>query len=630
MAYQFDKLDELVQQGQANIFGGDPGQQQPQQGAPQQGQVKTSTEGSVAGSTTGSSTPAVQDAPAQQPSAILGAQKAAYEAAKPPQARGAVGKVSSQIQQQHVAQEQKADSIIAAGRAAQTYDVDDATIQKAIGFDSSASQRVKDVLGRKTVNQLGEFTLPTLDVPDVQKLQSEEGIKEVLRRGKGPRYSSGMADFDYSALKKDPQFFRGIQDVTNYYGRLKEDETALPDRLRSEVEKYGSERLAYNQKNIKDLLGKKVSEIEKGNISEADQAKKQLDYLRREGDPDAARKAIAAATKNIEASYANQPRYSRIIKQAGVNPAGYMNIAETATPDQFVSQEEAQQFNHLMELLGEGRTMAASQPFTPYSIDQAGLEEGLRKDVETKRGVEDVKAKKQIDEILKKSQNTADYNDVYRRDTPALFFTPETLRGQVDEIGKGLEPAYAKYYDADVAKGFSDRDLYNFLDPDKRDLNAEDVLSQTDSDLLNSLSGDLGLDKRYSVGSQNLMYQGGLRSDDVKQALMRMLSPKVDAERADIAARSATPEAENPWIEANPILGNMAVPGDSGVVWPNQHAPNNNPPVIDQDAMNRILGGDFSGLAGNSPPSRSEYPELDALSPEERDRVLRQALGGTL
>ena len=106
----------------------------------------------------------------------------------------------------------EADAYLAGEKGKQQYSSDENTVAAATNAnrDQGAFDYISSLLGTGKAKQAGEFEASDVGVKDVDYLKTDAGLKQLITKGKDPRFSSGMAAFDLRALKKTPEFNQTI------------------------------------------------------------------------------------------------------------------------------------------------------------------------------------------------------------------------------------------------------------------------------------------------------------------------------------------------------------------------------------------------------------------------------------
>lgn len=404
MAYAYKAIDDLLAQGQPkqNIFASEGAPQAGQAGAPQDQGVKTSTEGEVS-SEPSSPTQKQASVDAGSPSQ---ADKAAIKAnagkAGQPQA---ISNVQSQLQARDQQLQNEANKYVQQGRAAQDYSFGKENTEKAIKGDQEQRQNLIGLLGRKNTNQVEEFKPSDVNVADANLINTEAGLRNLVARGQGPQYTQGMAAFDAQALRRSPDFANLMKMIQGQQEDLRKKAQDYAGSKRKEVEDFGAQQLAKAQDEAKGYLGSEAAAIDAANQQEADAANKRLAELRTKGlgranyqALDDARMLLGRDLRQVDPKLANE------IASAKVDPARFASIRDDYAGSDFVSAPEAERFNAIMGLLGQGAVRGESGPLAPvYQYNQKALQNALLDQAKGSLSKKNEKAKAKAEAKAKKA-----------------------------------------------------------------------------------------------------------------------------------------------------------------------------------------------------------------------------------
>lgn len=492
IAYAFDQINNLLgesEQQKANIFG-DQGQaaQQGQQAGQigEQKTVKTDDSGTIAGGGEGGGTSEGTAAPVvdqkesdrravklnagktQQPKAIEGVQNSLTEA-------------NNKLQDE-------ANQYTQAQTAKQQYGLSNDDYEKSIASqDPNSAERKKtaDLLNRQTINQVDMWKPQTdYEVEDTRLLNNDAGLQELASRGMGPNYTAGEAAFDVRALRKTPGFTNLIRQLQGQQQDLRTN--AEKDRA-ADIETLGKANLASAQAGARDYLTGQESAIDAQNEAEAKAYNDQLAALRANG--------IGQGNINSALDQARQsalarldPRYARVAGGLGVDINPYVSIAGDQGRDAFVDNAEAQRFNSIMGLLGQGGpAKSAALPVGPqYSVDQDALTNAMIQRIEAERAAQDHAQRHRLNQIragLEQKQSSDAYNRKGSAQNDAARILNELVGG-------------TNALASDVGNQVNWEQFYNAGAP----TTAYDYADQGTVDQLNEIYADLGDATRYGVG----------------------------------------------------------------------------------------------------------------------------------
>lgn len=452
MAYAFKAVDQLLDPSQQkqDIFANN-GEAAPAAGTnttPMQQDVKTSTEGQVdqGGSTSGGSSQTKQT----QPSATTdtsASDRAAFNANAGKSAQpSAISNVQSQLQDRSKALQDESNAYLQQGKAAQTYNQDTGSLEKAIQGDTQKRTDVSNLLNQKTIKPVDEFK-PTTDVnvADANLLNSEAGIRNLAARGQGPQYTQGMAAFDAQSLRRSPEFSNLIKMIQGQQSDLQKQATSIPDVQRKAIEDYGNQQLTQAQQQARDYLGKQASSIDTTNAAQASMANKRLAMLRTQGNSDLETKALNQARQTLGANLLQaDPRAAQFVNSAKIDPRQFEQVRGDYNANDFVDANDAQRYNAIAQLLGTGKSAVQSADRAPGSeltVDQTALQNALSKNTQDLRGQQDTKIRANIQQILDAGKQNADKGNLDRGYTASQAAEQEAQKAAQEAGYKDLSGA---------------------------------------------------------------------------------------------------------------------------------------------------------------------------------------------
>lgn len=532
MAYAYNAIDDLIQGNQKQDIFAQQGGQQSQNGMPQnQDQVKTSTEGEVHSGGQASTSPVAQQQSASPPAGDPNtAARAAYKANEGKTGQpAAIGNVQSQLQANSQRLQDEANKYVSSQEQNQHYGVDRGSLDKAITGDQEASGRVHSLFNAAAPTPAEEFKPTDVNVSDVNKLNTSAGLQDLVARGQGPQYTQGMGAFDVRALRSSPNFQNLMNMIQSQQTGLQKQATDLGAQKKQEVEEHGQNALTQAQKDAQTYLGSQSDAISKANAEEARVANQKLEALRNKGDPVAEKHALeqakAQVLKNLQQS---DPRTAAILNGVSVDPRQFGKAAQNYSANDFVSSDEAQRFNNIMGLLGNGgQSLNASNPVGPsYSLDQTGLQNALTTAAQQKRNTLDTGFRSREQVILDAAQARADAADKARAGLNLQSISNEQAQAAL----RGLSPDLQKYYQSGLV------DPNQYISRPDVDLSAKDVLNQDEVKKLNDLNKALGMQGSYGVGQYADKTPG---YDFNKQGYLAALMPYLKQSQQAVAERAA-------------------------------------------------------------------------------------------
>ncbi len=481
MAYAFQKIDDALNQNESNIFGGSTegdDNQMMQQGG--QSGVKTSTSGDVGSSpVSSSSTQGVQE---YNPPQASNAQVLERNVGKTDVGRGGVSKISDQIQANQQRLEDDANRYRQDVKDASDYSdtVSDSNIESAISGDRDAMDSVSGLLNKGTYYR-PEYEAGDYGVSDVDLLNNQAGIQTLAARGQGPRYTSGMGAFDAMLMQRDPEFQNLVSQVRADNRALEQSAEGQPDTLEEWAQGYGEDALTDAQTQAEDMIRNYNANMRAQQEAELKAYQDQIAGL---NEQEIQQKAIENVLSSLIPEMEQVSGYSDL-RDFAPNIEG--DFVGTVDPSQFTYQDfidegEAQRFNNIARLLGEGDMYGAGRAPTAedlYQVDTQGLRDALASGI-TAGKTEDVNRK--IADIQRDIDIARGRN--YGSDLVRHYYEnvlPEKQAGLAP--GRGLMDDGSAMLSPEEVQRLSDyqqiRDRYgdNFESIYNRDLTASDILN---------------------------------------------------------------------------------------------------------------------------------------------------------
>lgn len=575
-----------------NIFApqGTPGNTGANQGSDQSTSgsgVKTSTEGDVndsAPATSSGSGPKVvgnTDTQAADNRSTQAAFKANQGKVQTPAAFQAV---QGSLDSGKAALAQKASDYAASQAASHNYgvgtDVADQAVKKQ---DQNAYGKISSLLGKSTADQVDTFDPGDLHVSDADLLNTNAGIKNLVARGQGPKYSPNMAAFDSMLLQADPNFQKQVSGLKTQAADLKKNVTDTSAKAQADAATAAQSNLTSSQQAIKDYLAQSQSGITAAEAAAAAKANADLPSII------AAQKDKVAAdllkAQKLRAQQALGGTFGAGRADAQLNaiqedPSKYINWISGYDPSQFVTQDQASQYNTINSLLGQGGKSQVASGALPelYSAKGNDLYDSLISQATTARQATDKTDRSSIQSILDQANQQAQADNARRLSLTGNEGYTKSLSDLANQFSQTAEfSPYKSSYNPTLANQvISDYSRANPLaqlgSGNNPNLSATDVINSQQAEQLNQLSRDLGLSTTYGAGS----YSGGggnlINSDSFKQALLKALSnyqsstqgfgqvaAPAPAAAIPMAKQLAIPSGSNPY-EKNVDLNNRPAP----------------------------------------------------------------------
>lgn len=588
MAYAYQALDDLMggNQGQQkqNIFA-QPGQQAGNNDVASDNAVKTSAEGDIGQTgTSGGTLTGPANAPTVQSSGG-GAQassktaQAAYNANKgKTQTPDTFKNLQTQIGTAQSGLEKQAQDYAAAQAASHNYAVDQGTAQKAIEDTNATDARgqLGALLGRGTADQVDEFD-PTGVKVNTDLLNTNAGIKELVGQGRRPTYNTGMAAFDAMLLQQDPAFQAQVAQTKAQNAALQKNVASTVDNSEKAALDAANQNLATSQSDIKNyLLGYQ------GNITAEEQAAAaaanaalpgQIAAAKAQAQADLEAQQRKRAQTALDATFGTGRASSQLANQA-IDPSQYIDFLQGYDPtgSQFVNQTQAERFNRIQSLLGNGGAtqVAAGDLPSLYTTRGDELYNQLVGGATQARQTQDLASNKAMADLQAQADKTAAADNArrlgltqsYGNDVTSLAnqLLQQSVKGDVGLQGSGLVGGIPKslqdslnaslqqYLKSNPASG------YNTLSNPQ--LTGAETYTKDQANQLNALARDLGMPEIYQAGQYS---KGGAQSLINQKQIQDLVNNAVGGYRNEQAAKQAEADKQNAalyWLQNNKLFGN--------------------------------------------------------------------------
>lgn len=270
MAYAFKKIDDLLdkekKQSNTNIFQPTEEQQKQQEQTEQKRFIPPSEKMSTASapSLTSQTTSAASERPSQkQQYSERGAYRAAVEGnTGKTQIPGVIGRIGDSLQRRKEELQREADRYSQAQREeARRYERHQEDVERAAQGDTAAQERIGSVLNPPMPGQVPDFKPGTFELPPGVNLNTPEGIRKELYRGKSPEYSRGESDFDLLTLSRTKEFPSKLRDLLNQQKELSTYSKSLAEERKKQAEEYIKNKIAEQKGLTEQELEKYSSDL---------------------------------------------------------------------------------------------------------------------------------------------------------------------------------------------------------------------------------------------------------------------------------------------------------------------------------------------------------------------------------
>ena len=523
MAYAYSKIDEMLgeDQGSSSIFGGE----QEQTSAvsqfatpPGSDMVKTTLEGDIGGPSGGATAgpgSETDEIKGYAPTPVDQAEVFRRNIGKTKTPTRGLSRIGGKIQQSQAALQRQADEYTKGYKeAGKGYQLTKPTLEKAVGGERDAYGAVTGLLGRQAADDRPEFEVaPELYETGVERLGSRAGLQELAAEGQGPRYTRGMSAFDAMLMQRDPEFQKRVQGLQAQQRDLETELGGAEEKYETAAEEYGAQALTDAQEQAREYLRGSEAGLRAENIAEAQAYKKSLEDLDRDkiiADAYAQAQAAAGGTlgqiysgRDFETSLAPYLEQAGAVPQGRFDPVSLEYVYDEPIPGvtfdpgdysyrDFLDAQEADRFNRIMGLLGEGgEAYTAAGALGPqYTVDEQGLTADILERAAGLRQEADVAGQARTKEILAGASERAQAENL--RQQQLLEGYDPALAAQAEAY---LEerPEMRPYYSKDVLAGFGR--------PEFTERTGRDVMTAEEAEELNRIAADLGLEQQYAAGA---------------------------------------------------------------------------------------------------------------------------------
>lgn len=509
MAYMYNQYPNIMEQlgkdgqpNQTNIFAEGQGSPDPSQGGEGANlgmQPKTTTEGDLSsGGGSGSSTSSES-----MPNDIRKQDSRAL--------KRNIGKVSTpdftnRIKNDLTSADQKlqaeSDSYMGtAGTEAAKYNIDDATLDSAVGGDLDAQTKVKNA--RLATKRDYEDFIPQTktEYEDVTNLDSSQGLNALLGKEARGQLSGREIAFDRSVLERSPEFIairealKGQQSaLTEKAGGLQESQTAAGQKA---IDDAISGAKDFSQKGLQT----RDTRLRDMNQAEADAINLERKQMKEAGVPQAVIDQIQGIKGQLAKEFEQTPelRLEEILKNTEVDPTQFMSWNPDKNMADMVDENEAMKFNNIMMLLGNGGqpVMAGKGAGDAYSLDQNGLRETIVNTAQNQR-------KRADTDLTSESQKILD-------SIKAQLDPANAERQRQFEDNKAMIIQQIK--DANPGTNFSGFDFNSLFGDAPGALSMEDLITESDSARLNQINKELGQTGTTYKAGRGKGFQGKTAAD---------------------------------------------------------------------------------------------------------------------
>ena len=386
MAYAFNRIDRLMDKKKktedeslSRSFSPSPSASAAVSSAPSRA---TATTPESAGAFLKESRPA-DNMPRRRSFNKQAAGRASFEASKGKLNKipGFLGSIRGDISSRRAEIKSQADKFAESqrGETAKAYGYTPEEIESALSGGASGPEaftKLQALLNKKLGRNISSPKLSDPNIPRARYLTSNTGLKDLYSKKRSPSYTPGMAEFDLGSLRANPNFTTQVGGLIRDQDKLRKEAGELYKTRLDEAKAHDLSTLESNKKAIQDYLAEKKGTLTQDQVDEAEALSKELESIYN--------RTHAGYEPEILDSLKSIERYLNRIGVKGDEKKALMNLyvdkykksahvrntigdslvlprerGSKYLPINMYSKEEADRFNRINELLGEGDTRAA-------------------------------------------------------------------------------------------------------------------------------------------------------------------------------------------------------------------------------------------------------------------------------
>lgn len=395
MAYTFDQINSVLGQqqaganGNANIFGSGGSADTSQQGQSAQSSAgsgeapKTTTEGELSAGSAGSSSAAGQP---KQTSVQTSGQAILDKAKQANLDTGFTNKLVGDVKQGETTLQNEANAYTQAQGAKASQGTTAGAIEGALNGNKDNYGQVDSVL-RGPAARADQFQSGvTNQFQDIDQIGSQGGLQSYLKKRGNENYTEGQAALDSLLFSRDKNFQSGLlaakQERENLKGQKQNLESTLQGQAQNNLD---AQQQAAKENTQRYIEGQKAS------FQQSTAAKIAAENARRLGVHNNINQYKDAQTIAAEKELvAQHPEYEQYIPQAQGNiQHNIVDNYHQADAGDVSSAQDAQRFNNIMGLLGQGGAglAPAAQPYQDYTFDKGAYQNSLTNEINRLRNL---------------------------------------------------------------------------------------------------------------------------------------------------------------------------------------------------------------------------------------------------
>lgn len=471
--------------------------------------------------------------------------------------------------------EKQAADYAAAQAASHNYALDQSVAQKAVEDNAATEERgkVSGLIGRGMAEPIENFN-PTGVAVNTDLLNTPAGIKELVGQGRRPTYNSGMAAFDAMLLQQDPAFQAQVAQTKAQNAELKKNVANTIDTSEAAANAAAAQNLKTSQEDLKNyLLGYQgnITEEEKNAAAAANAALPgQIDAIRAQVLNDLITSQKKKAQAALDAQF--QPgRATAQLNAVQVDPSQYVDFLKGYDPtgSQFVTQTQAERFNRIASLLGQGGATQVAAGELPglYTTRANDLYNSLVGQATEARQAQDTKNQAQINDIIAAAQRSAEADNARRLALTNSYGSDvqkiaNQLLGQ-SQSGLAGNVFTQAGYTPEMKQTLLNRITGDYLKNNpvaafgtsgNAKLGGNEVLTADQANQLNALARDTGMPATYQAGQYaSGTPQSFVNQSAIQNALLNYIK-QVKFEQAPNATNPAYAQSVLPNPNDQPIL----------------------------------------------------------------------------
>lgn len=250
---------------------------------------------------------------------------------------------------------------------AQSYNVDQGQLDKAIGGDAEALSKSASRLSQQQADALDPYQQKVNpQIGDISKIGNDAGLQQFLKQRGGETYTGGMAALDQMLLSKDKNFQKQREGLAGTQAQLMDEAKKSRTSAEQQAKDINEKAFSESTGKAKDYLGSRAAAEDAREAQEIAQERAAREQLRQQ----AASGQNAYLTQQQqktrqgleESAKAFSPGLLQHLQKSKVSANPYYKVNDVAEGAS-IDQDEAARMNRIQSLLGTGKSYQAGGGF---------------------------------------------------------------------------------------------------------------------------------------------------------------------------------------------------------------------------------------------------------------------------